>query len=117
MTDIPETHEVERDTLLAIRALLRDELRRQDAYVQFTDDDVWLVDGHFDVDELIVAVVGPALLSERRKQIERDAKIAEEQAVHFLSPQYATGQPHSSFSERFACDEVARAIRAQQEPK
>lgn len=45
--------------------------------------------------------------------LERAALICEEQARDFLSPQYATGQPLSSFNERFACDECARAIRAE----
>ncbi|WP_439273574.1 hypothetical protein [Pseudochrobactrum sp. HB0163] len=30
----------------------------------------------------------------------------------FLSPQYATGQPLSSFSERHACRVIAGAVRA-----
>jgi hypothetical protein len=36
--------------------------------------------------------------------------ITREKRDEFLSDQYATGQPLSSFNERFACDEVARAI-------
>lgn len=43
--------------------------------------------------------------------IEACAKVAEEQAAQFLSPQYATGQPLSSFPERFACGACADAIR------
>ncbi len=43
--------------------------------------------------------------------IERCAKVCEEQARDFLSPEYATGQPISSINERFACDECAAAIR------
>jgi hypothetical protein len=39
------------------------------------------------------------------------ARVAEAKAVAFLSPEYATGQPMSSFSERFACGQVASAIR------
>jgi hypothetical protein len=43
---------------------------------------------------------------------EEAAKIAEAKALEFLSPEYATGQPLSSFNERFACGQVASAIRA-----
>jgi len=43
---------------------------------------------------------------------ENAAKIAEAKALEFLSPEYATGQPFSSFSERFACEQVAAALRA-----
>lgn len=39
------------------------------------------------------------------------AKVAEAEAQVFLSPEYATGQPLSSHAERFACAQVARAIR------
>jgi hypothetical protein len=39
-------------------------------------------------------------------------KIAEQQEREFLSPEYAAGQPLSSLSERFACSQVAAAIRA-----
>lgn len=48
----------------------------------------------------------------REEIIEECAKIAEAKAVEFLSPEYATGQPFSSFNERFACEQVAKAIRA-----
>lgn len=47
-----------------------------------------------------------------RETIERCAKVCEEQAVEFLSEGYAVGQPLSSFEERFACSECAKAIRA-----
>lgn len=42
--------------------------------------------------------------------IEECAKACEQQAKDFLSPEYATGQPLSSFSERFACGQCAEAI-------
>jgi len=42
---------------------------------------------------------------------ERCAQACEDQAASFLSPQYATGQPLSSFQERFACQQCADAIR------
>jgi hypothetical protein len=44
--------------------------------------------------------------------VEACAKIAEAQKETFLSPQYASNQPFGSLCERFACDEVAKAIRA-----
>ena len=43
---------------------------------------------------------------------ERCVGVAEQQAQEFLSPDYAAGQPLASFSERFACDEVVKAIRS-----
>ena len=43
------------------------------------------------------------------------AKVAEATGQEFLSPEYATGQPLSSFAERFACDQVAKAIRQRNE--
>ena len=49
---------------------------------------------------------------QRRDAIEACARIAEKERDGFLSPQYATGQPLSSLMERFACDQIARAIRA-----
>ena len=44
---------------------------------------------------------------------ESAAKVCEEQAKAFLSPEYASGQPMSSLAERFACSECAAAIRSQ----
>lgn len=44
---------------------------------------------------------------------ERAARVCEEQASAFLSPEYASGQPMSSLAERFACSECATAIRSQ----
>jgi hypothetical protein len=40
------------------------------------------------------------------------AKVAEQQARDFLSTEYAANQPLGSFCERFACEQVAKAIRA-----
>ena len=40
------------------------------------------------------------------------AKVCEEQIKTFLSPQYKTGQPLSSFGERHAAASCAKAIRA-----
>jgi hypothetical protein len=51
-----------------------------------------------------------------RAAYEECAKIAEQQEQEFLSPEYATDQPLSSFSERFACSQVAAAIRARIKP-
>lgn len=49
-----------------------------------------------------------ALAQER----EACAKVAEAQAEIFSSEEYAVGQPISSFGERFACGQIAAAIRA-----
>lgn len=42
---------------------------------------------------------------------ERCATICDTQKAAFLSPQYATNQPFSSFKERFACGVIAEQIR------
>lgn len=44
--------------------------------------------------------------------IEHAAQSCETQSVLFLDPAYATGQPLSSFQERFACEQCAMAVRA-----
>jgi hypothetical protein len=44
--------------------------------------------------------------------IEECAKAAEAEKQNFLSSEYASNQPFGSICERFACDEVAKAIRA-----
>lgn len=46
-----------------------------------------------------------------RRLMEHAALICEEQQAVFLSPEYATGQPLSSFGERFACGQCAKIIR------
>ena len=51
-------------------------------------------------------------LDDRASTIEECAKVAEAKAAEYLSPEYATGQPMSSFSERFACGQIADAIRS-----
>lgn len=52
----------------------------------------------------------------RRLAFEEAAQVCEQQSREFLSPQYAVGQPLSSFAERFACGECAKAIRARLTP-
>jgi hypothetical protein len=56
-----------------------------------------------DIPRLLAVVV--------KDEREACAKLAEQKAEEFRSPQYATEQPLSSFSERFACTQVAEAIR------
>lgn len=51
------------------------------------------------------------IIAEAAAMRERAAGVCEQQAKDFLSPQYATGQPLSSFGERFACGQCAEAIR------
>lgn len=51
----------------------------------------------------------------RENVLEEAAQIAEDLRVTFGSSEYAVGQPASSFSERFACGQVAEAIRAAKE--
>lgn len=55
-----------------------------------------------------LSIVARAILAER----ERCAKVCEAAAEQFLSPEYATGQPMSSFGERFACETCAEGIRS-----
>jgi len=49
------------------------------------------------------------------KEREACAKVCEKQIKIFLSPQYATGQPLSSFRERHAVASCVEAIRARGE--
>ena len=60
-------------------------------------------------------VTGERLKITRQQEREACARTAEAKAAEYLSPEYATGQPLSSFSERFACKQVAEAIRARTE--
>ena len=74
----------------------------------------------FDAMALCVPELNPKLREQFAgilRQIAHDereacAKIAEEQAQVFLSPEYATDQPISSIGERFACKQIAAAIRS-----
>lgn len=67
-----------------------------------------------DIQELSVRLeAAESSLSEAVKaEREACAKVADAKAIEFLSPEYATGQPFSSFNERFACGQVASAIRS-----
>ena len=47
--------------------------------------------------------------------LDRAAEIADEQRQAFFDPQYAIPQPIGSISERFACDQIINAIRAERE--
>jgi hypothetical protein len=51
------------------------------------------------------------IMTVRQSAMEEAARICEEQQRGFLSEQYAVNQPLSSFSERFACGQCAKAIR------
>ncbi len=61
-------------------------------------------------DRLHIALITPPARS-YADGVEDAAKVCEDQQQVFLSPQYATGQPLSSFHERFACGQCAAAIR------
>lgn len=52
-----------------------------------------------------------AALSAIRETTVKVIKLAKRQQYAFLSPEYATGQPMSSFSERFACGQIIEALR------
>lgn len=57
------------------------------------------------------AIIAQAKAKWQAEAYEMAAKICEQQRQDFLSPEYATGQPLSSFQERFACGQCAEAIR------
>ena len=52
-----------------------------------------------------------------RNGVEAAAKVCEEQQAVFGSKEYAVNQPFSSFQERFACGQCAKAIRALTPPE
>lgn len=64
------------------------------------------------LDTALKTRIATAIREAEQSAFERAAKVAEECALEFLSPQYATPQPIGSISERFACSKVADAIRA-----
>ncbi len=51
-------------------------------------------------------------MTARQSAMEEAARICEAQQQVFLSEEYAVNQPFSSFAERFACGQCAKAIRA-----
>ena len=70
-------------------------------------------------DEMRHGVCDPCItIAELREALrtarEACARVAEAKAQDYLSPEYATGQPFSSHAERFACKQIAEAIRAMQ---
>jgi len=44
--------------------------------------------------------------------VEECIKLIEKEREDFLSPEYATNQPHSSYGERFACNACIDALRS-----
>lgn len=102
------------DRVDAISALLRDYAR--------ISERIAVVQGDLDRESKEAESYHAFWIEERSKRIaaeaavkaerERCAKIAEDQAIAFLSPEYASEQPLGSFCERFACERVAEAIRA-----
>ena len=82
-----------------------------DEAMQFVE---WLEPKPAEYEQAVHVLAGSfvrAILAER----ERCAKICEDQKAGFLSPQYASNQPFGSITERFACDECAKAIRSSHE--
>jgi hypothetical protein len=67
-----------------------------------------------EIDALIQAFAAHAEAA-RIEEREACALVADENARTFLSPEYATNQPLSSFQERFACKQIAIGIRARGE--
>jgi hypothetical protein len=62
--------------------------------------------------EMARAALTAALPLIRGAVVEEAIEACKKQERDFLDPAYTTGQPLASFSERFACDQCARAIRA-----
>ncbi len=58
--------------------------------------------------EEVLAIVQDLIAVER----EACARICEKKAKDYLSHQYAMPQPAGSINERFACKQIAEAIRA-----
>lgn len=63
----------------------------------------------------LVEAVATALRASERRGLKRADEICLKVGQDFLSDDYSTGQPLSSFSERFACTTCAAAIRAEKE--
>jgi hypothetical protein len=80
----------------------RDTLRRQINSAQYRDRAI---------DE-ITDIAMRHIAAARAEALEEAARVCELQSGAFLSTEYATGQPLSSFSERFACNLCAGGIRA-----
>lgn len=59
-----------------------------------------------------LSVMTARLAQARIEALEEAALACERQERAFFSPEYATGQPLSSFKERFAVSQCAKAIRA-----
>jgi hypothetical protein len=68
--------------------------------------------GHMPIDVGTPLYTAEALATARAEEREACARVCEDQLKTFASPEYATGQPMVSFSERFACRQCAAAIRA-----
>lgn len=70
--------------------------------------ELWVESLDAETADLVNAIIERVVLVER----EACAQVAERVGADFLSPEYAAGQPLSSFNERFACKRVAEEIRA-----
>ena len=62
-----------------------------------------------------IAAIADALLAAQEATLEAAKKACAVKRDEFLSPQYAAGQPESSFAERFACGACIEAIDALKE--
>lgn len=102
-----------RPTLTAEQKHANDERQKAEFQASFVPPAQCGVLTHDAVDKAAAwDAVAAARADERRKTIEQCAEVAEAQVKEFLSPQYAANQPFGSVCERFACAEVAKAIRA-----
>ena len=72
------------------------------------------IESPFDLDvqnEIAESIAQAAIAAYRPIVLEEAARVCEQKRDDFLSPEYATNQPLSSITERFACTECANAIR------
>ena len=101
------------ETLLAVREALKTQFRKavegssgetfEATKVTMPQDLVW--------DAYARAALTAALPLIRGAVVEEAIEACKKQERDFLDPAYTAGQPLASFSERFACDQCARAIR------
>ena len=57
-------------------------------------------------------MIASALRKAKADGFMESARICDEQILLFSSNEYSIGQPHSSFSERFACGQIKSKILA-----
>ena len=88
-------------------AQVRSDLDVADSILEACWDNFTATEPTYVIRDLIVVELGKARENER----EECAKVAEQLMRDFGDLKYSTDQPMGSFKERFACGQVAKAIR------